>query len=208
MTSGPRREPLDEAGLHSDPVEQFRRWFVEACAGESDADRMTLATAGRDGRPSARIVLLRGIEAPGFVFFTNYRSRKGRDIDDNPRVALLFHWPWLGRQVRVEGTAERLPAVESDLYFARRPVGSRLSAIVSPQSEVVSGRTELRDQIRETVVRMRRGRARIVRPEHWGGYRVTPSAFEFWQSGRHRLHDRLRYREVEPGRWRIERLAP
>lgn len=207
MTTRPRGEALDERDLHPEPVEQFRRWFTEASA-RGEADRMTLATASLEGVPSARIVLLRGVSPRGFVFFTNYRSRKAREIESNPRVALLFHWPSIGRQVRIEGTAERLGAAESDAYFRRRPVGSRLSAIVSPQSAPIGGRQELRERIREIAAQLRRERAPIRRPEHWGGYRVVPRSFEFWQAGRNRLHDRLRYQETEPGRWRIDRLAP
>ncbi|OLD69882.1 MAG: pyridoxamine 5'-phosphate oxidase [Ignavibacteria bacterium 13_1_40CM_2_61_4] len=169
---------------------------------------MMLATASPDGHPSARMVLLRGFDARGFVFFTNFESRKGRELEANPRAALVFHWPHAHRQVRIEGAVERVSPPESDAYFDTRAVGSRLSAIASPQSQVVSDRAELERRVKDLVERHRRERVRICRPDYWGGYRVVPDAVEFWQAGRNRLHDRLRYLRREGGGWRIERLAP
>ena len=168
---------------------------------------MTLATATPEGRPSARTVLLRGVDARGFVFFSNYRSRKGHELASNPRAALVLHWPEAGRQVRIEGRVERVSPEESDAYFDARPVGSRLSTIASPQSEVVPGREDLERRVREIASRHRH-EDHIPRPEHWGGYRVIPEVVEFWQSGPHRLHDRLRYRRQAGGNWTLDRLAP
>jgi pyridoxamine 5'-phosphate oxidase len=201
--------PIEEHQFDPDPIEQFRRWYSAAAApGVVEPDRMTLATASPDGRPSARMVLLRGFDARGFVFFTGYASRKGRELEANPRAALVFYWPHAHRQIRVEGAVERVSARESDVYFDSRAVGSRLSAIASPQSEIVSGRAELERRVKDLVVRYRRQRVPIRRPTHWGGYRVVPSVIEFWQRGRNRLHDRLRYVRSEGSPWRLERLAP
>jgi len=200
---------LDEAAFGLDPIEQFNLWLAEASrAGADEPECMTLATATADGRPSARMVLLRGVDERGLVFFTNYESRKGRELADNPHAALVFHWPTLDRQVRVEGRVERVSAEESDAYFDARPLGSRLTAIVSPQSAVVSGRADLERRVRDLVARSRHDPGQLRRPDRWGGYRVIPSVVEFWQSGPHRLHDRLRYRRLEDARWLIERLAP
>ncbi len=166
---------------------------------------MTLATASRAGRPSARMVLLKGFGPEGFTFFTSYRSRKGRELAENPRAALVLYWPALGRQVRIEGRIARLGAAASDRYFATRPRGSQLSAAVSPQSRVVPDRSWL-ERRRDALARTTGGRA-PVRPRDWGGYRLSPAMFEFWRQRPDRLHDRIRYRRAR-GRWIRERLAP
>jgi pyridoxamine 5'-phosphate oxidase len=167
---------------------------------------MTLATAAHDGKPSARMVLLKGFDQNGFVFYTNYESRKGHELDENPRAALVFYWPELERQIRIEGRVEKLAQDESDAYFASRPLGSRLGAWASRQSEVISGRQVIESRLQELETEYK-DRA-IPRPPHWGGYRVRPEAIEFWQGRPSRLHDRLRYRKLEDGRWVIERLSP
>jgi pyridoxamine 5'-phosphate oxidase len=197
---------LTEADVHADPVEQFRVWFDQAlAAGVPDANAMALATTKPDGRPSARMVLLKHFDANGFLFFTNYQSRKGRELARNPAAALLFFWPQLERQVRIEGVVEFTTAEESDAYFRSRPLDSRLSAKASPQSEVVSGRGQLEQLLAE--VRARFPGDDVPRPPHWGGYRLTPELFEFWQGGPGRLHDRLEYYRAG-GAWRLRRLAP
>jgi pyridoxamine 5'-phosphate oxidase len=205
----PKESPLpvlNEASVHPDPIEQFRLWFEAAEAStEVQPSASTLATAARDGKPSARIVLLKGFTEAGFSFFTNYDSRKGRELEENPQAALVCYWASLERQVRIEGTVTRLSADESDAYFATRPFGSRLSTWVSPQSRVVADRTildrrmeELRKQYQEDV----------PRPPYWGGYVLAPLSIEFWQGRADRLHDRILYTRGGDGRWRIERLAP
>ena len=170
-----------------------------------EPNAMTLATAGPDGRPSARIVLLRGYDARGFVFFTNYESRKGRELEANPHAALVFHWHDLERQIRIEGPVERTSAEESDAYFETRPVGSRMGAWASRQSEVIADRKTLEDRVRALELEYPDGQVR--RPDYWGGYRVIPSVIEFWQGRPSRLHDRLRYTRSAHG-WFIERLSP
>ncbi|MCS6851034.1 MAG: pyridoxamine 5'-phosphate oxidase [Gemmataceae bacterium] len=200
------RVRLDEADLDPDPVRQLARWLAEAVsAGLPEPNAMALATASPTGRPATRMVLLRGLDDRGLSFFTNYLSRKGRELAANPWAALLFFWPQLARQVRVEGRVEVVSPAESDAYFRTRPRGSQLSAWASPQSEVVSGRDVLEARIQE-LDRQYAGRE-VPRPPHWGGYRVVPECFEFWQGGDHRLHDRFRYRRDADG-WRIDRLAP
>jgi pyridoxamine 5'-phosphate oxidase len=204
------REEYMRAGLHErelapDPFVQFGAWFEEALAsGMALPNTMTLATVSRDGRPSARAVLLKGFDARGFVFFTNYDSRKGRELAGNPRAALHFCWKELERQVGIEGSVERVSAAESDDYFASRPLGSRLSASISPQSETVTSRAVLESKLAEA---SKRWRDAPPRPPHWGGYRLAAEVFEFWQGRKDRLHDRLRYRSVGSA-WKIERLAP
>ena len=197
---------LLEAGVDPDPLRQFDAWFEEAAAaGVRTPEAMALATATRDGRPSVRMVLLKGLDERGFAFYSGYESRKGRDLAENPRAALLFHWYALGRQVRIEGEVERLPPEESDAYFASRPRGSRLSAVASRQSEVISGRHVLDAGV--AVLTAALGDAAPARPDWWGGYRLAPDSFEFWQHRDDRLHDRLRYRR-DGDRWTIERLSP
>jgi pyridoxamine 5'-phosphate oxidase len=197
---------FSEQDLAADPVEQFRRWFAEAGeAGERLPETVVLATATADGVPSARAVLLKGVDARGFVVFTNHESRKGRELDANPHAALVFLWPTLGRQVRVEGSVERTGRDEVEDYFATRPRGSRLGAWASPQSTVIPSREALDALVAAAEERF--ADAEIQAPPFWGGYRVRPEAVEFWQHQDDRLHDRLRYRR-DGENWTVERLAP
>ncbi len=197
---------LEETELDPDPIGQFHRWFEEATLCEvPEPNAMTLATASAAGQPSARIVLLRGYDARGFVFFSNYDSRKGKDLRVNPQAALVFHWHDLERQVRIEGMVERTAPAESDAYFLGRPAGSRLGAWASRQSEVIAGREVLEQRVRDLELEFADGP--IPRPENWGGYRLVPSVLEFWQGRPSRLHDRLRYTRAA-GRWVIDRLSP
>ncbi len=194
---------LRRSDLDPDPLAQFAAWFLAAGeAGVPVPEAMALATATPDGAPSARMVLLKGFDERGLVFFTSYGSRKGRELAANPRAALLFHWQPLGRQVRVEGAVSRVPVDESESYFRSRPLGSRLSAIASDQSEPVAARAEL-----EARVAALEGDAYPPRPASWGGYVLAPAAYEFWQHRDDRLHDRFRY-ERDGGGWRIDRLQP
>jgi pyridoxamine 5'-phosphate oxidase len=196
---------LHEDQVADDPLVQFRAWFDQAlAAGLPEPNAMTLATVGADGAPSARIVLLKGID-DGFVFFSNYTSRKGQEIAHDPRVALIFYWNELERQVRVEGRAAPTDTATSDAYYASRPRGSQLGAWASPQSTVVHGRAALDARLAETAAHY--GEGTIPRPPHWGGYRVVPHTIEFWQGRSNRMHDRIRYQRAEHG-WRRERLAP
>jgi pyridoxamine 5'-phosphate oxidase len=200
------RAGLAESDVASDPVEQFRRWFDEAlAAGLYEPNAMTVATAAPNGRPSARVVLLKGFDERGYVFYTNYEGRKGRELEENPRAALLFYWGELERQVRVEGTVSRVSKEESDAYYASRPRGSRLGAWASEQSRTVEGREVLEDRIEDLEAEYE-GRE-VPRPPFWGGYRVVPEVVEFWQGRENRLHDRIVYRRRGAG-WRIERLQP
>jgi pyridoxamine 5'-phosphate oxidase len=192
---------LREADVAPDPLEQFRRWRAEA----GEPDTMALATAMPDGAPSVRMVLLKGADENGFVFFTGYGSRKGGELAANPQAALLFHWAAPGRQVRVEGEVERVSAAESDDYFATRPRGAQLAAAASRQGRVLANRAQLDEAVAE-LTREYEGRD-VPRPEHWGGYRVRPRTYEFWQHRDDRLHDRLRYRR-DGDAWLLERLAP
>jgi pyridoxamine 5'-phosphate oxidase len=199
------RESLDEHDVAPDPIAQFNRWFDEAVAAKMPmVNSMTLATVSASGQPSARIVLLKGVDARGFVFFTNYASRKGADLAANAAAALLFHWIELEREVRIEGPVEKVSAQESDEYFNSRPLGSRHAAIASPQSAVVTNRAVL--EARFADAEKIHGEAPL-RPRHWGGYRVLPAALEFWQGRANRLHDRVLYTH-HTGGWKIERLAP
>lgn len=198
---------LDEKTIDPDPIRLFRSWFDEAIgSGSRLPDAMTLATATRDGRPSARMVLLKGVDRDGFVFYTNYGSQKARELDENPRAALVMYWVQLDRQVRVEGTVERVSATESDEYFRTRPRESQLGALASPQSEVIDSRDVLVDRFRE-LDELYRDRE-VDRPEYWGGYRLKPERIEFWQNRAGRLHDRIVYERQRDGSWTIKRLAP
>jgi pyridoxamine 5'-phosphate oxidase len=199
------RAGLSEASADPDPILQFERWFEDALRARLPLpNAMTLATVSASGAPTARAVLLKGIDRGGFVFYTNYRSRKARELEALDAACLMFLWPDLERQVRIEGRAEKVAAGESDEYFASRPLGARLSAWASPQSERVASRGVLEQSLAEA--RARHGEA-PPRPSHWGGYRVIPSAIEFWQGRADRLHDRLLYTRVGNG-WEIARLAP
>jgi len=199
---------LTKHSVDSSPIRQFQRWYDEVRASgvsEQDATSMTVATATRIGRPSARIVLLKSFDDRGFVFYTNYQSRKAQELSENPRACLLFYWPQLWRQVRIEGEVEKIPATESEEYFQSRPLGSKLGAWASDQSEVVDRRETLEARFAELQKRFGED---VPRPEHWGGYRLKPNSIEFWQGRDNRLHDRLRYRLEEDGSWLIERLGP
>lgn len=196
---------MEESNVHPDPIVQFRSWFDEAMAtGVREPDAMTVATAGVAGMPAARTVSLRGFDERGFAFYTNYRSPKALDLDENPRAAIVFHWREVERQVRATGTVARLPREESLAYWRNRPLGSRLSALISPQSEVVSDRAEL-DAAYEAAASRYDDDPPL--PEFWGGFVVTPVEIEFWEGRPNRLHDRIRYRRVED-EWERERLAP
>ena len=201
------RDSLDETSIDPDPIRQFQTWFDDAIAdGLKLPEAMTLATATREGKPSARIVLLKQVDERGFVFYTNYRSQKAGELDDNTNAALVFYWPQHDRQVRVEGTVTRVSAAESDAYFQTRPRDSQIGALVSPQSEVISGRDVLETRTRELEETHRD--QLIQRPAHWGGYIVSPQRIEFWKARPSRLHDRLVYERQSDGSWRISRLAP
>ncbi len=199
------RAELDESASLADPLAQFELWLQQAISGElPEPNAMTLATVGADGRPSTRVVLIKGCDSRGIVWYTNYDSRKGRELAAHPQAALQFHWVELERVVRIEGQVEKVDAAESDAYFASRPLDSRIGAWASPQSEVISSRSVL-------VANAARYGAQYLlnppRPPHWGGYRLVPDRWEFWQGRRSRLHDRLRYR-LEAQQWIRERLAP
>jgi pyridoxamine 5'-phosphate oxidase len=198
-------QPLSEAESDGDPFRQFAHWFEQVRELETDPTAMALATASRDGRPSVRTVLLKGVDERGFVFYTNYNSRKGKDLAVNPRASLLFLWRSVERQVRVDGVAEMVSPEESDAYFATRPLDSRWSVYASHQSEVIESREAL--ESRFTIARQTYGE-NVPRPKWWGGYRIVPDELEFWQGRPSRLHDRLRYAKQTDGAWRRARLAP
>ena len=201
------RAALDESNVSTDPFEQFARWLADAeRAGGPEPNAMTLATAGKDARPSARVVLLKGVDEHGFAFFTDYRSRKGQELDANPHAALVFYWPVLERQVRVVGRVERLSPAASWAYYRTRPEGSRIGAWASRQSTVLADRAELERRVAE-VSASYAGRE-IPLPPHWGGYRVVPDEIEFWQGRTDRLHDRFQFTRTEGSAWRRVRLSP
>lgn len=196
---------LNEQDAPPEPLALFAQWYDAAVHAQlPEPGAMTLATATPDGVPSARMVLLRGFDERGLTFFTNYRSRKAAELDANPRAALVLFWAPLHRQIRVEGTVEKVSAAESDAYFRGRPHGSRLGAVASPQSEIIAGRHLLEERVAQLKALYPDD---VPRPDHWGGYRVVPYVFEFWQGRESRLHDRLRYRRTTSG-WLVERLAP
>jgi pyridoxamine 5'-phosphate oxidase len=201
-------QPLREADVNRDPLRQFAAWFEEARdAGVSQPEAMALATADASGAPSVRMVLCKGYDERGFVFFTNYDSRKGTELHANPRAALLFHWEAFGRQVRIEGGVQPVTPQETEAYVRVRPRGSQLSALASPQSQVIESRSALEAQVADLAARYPND---VPVPQRWGGFRLTPRLFEFWQHRDDRLHDRLRFTPEPdaPAGWRIERLAP
>ena len=198
---------LTEKDLARDPFRQFDKWFQEAGAAKiAEPNAMTLATVGRDGRPSARTVLLKGVDGRGFVFYTNYESHKGRDLEVNPRAALVFPWVAQERQVLIEGAVTKVTREESEAYFHSRPLPSQLGAWASAQSTIVSGRAVMEDSLK--ALEKKYAGQTVPLPPHWGGYRLNPETVEFWQGRRSRLHDRLRYRREKDGSWTVERLAP
>ena len=196
---------LDESAAAASPFDQFQRWFGEALNAEvAEANAMTLATVAADGRPAARIMLIKALDERGVTFFSNYESRKGHELSHNGHAALLFFWPALQRQIRIEGVVEKIPAAESDQYFASRPLGSRLGACASPQSREIASRAVLAARFEDSVATLG---DHPPRPPHWGGYRLIPDRFEFWQGRESRLHDRIGYQQADGG-WRVFRLAP
>ncbi len=200
------RAELDESASHADPLMQFDQWLNEAISSEvPEPNAMTLATVGSDLRPSTRVVLIKDYDARGIVWYTNYESRKGRELAGNPFAALQFHWVELERVVRIEGVVERVSAEESDTYFNSRPLDSRIGAWASPQSEVIPGRTVLVTNAAKYAAQFM---LQPPRPPHWGGYRLKPDNWQFWQGRKSRLHDRLRYTQQSEGEWLRERLAP
>jgi pyridoxamine 5'-phosphate oxidase len=198
---------LRESDVHPNPFKQFEKWFEEAMAAHPDEpNAMALATATKDGVPSARMILLKGFDERGFVFFTNYDSQKGRELEQNPQAALVFYWPELAKQVRVTGEVSQVMKEESEAYFQSRPIGSQLGALASHQSQVIPNREVLERRLEELTAEYQN--RPIPLPPHWGGYRLSPRAIEFWQGRPNRLHDRLRYTRQANGRWLIERLSP
>lgn len=200
-------ETLSESGAESNAIAQFDNWWQEAIkSAVEEANAMTLSTATRDGKPSARIVLLKDYDENGFVFFTNYESHKGKELADNPQACIVFFWKELERQVRVEGIVEKVSSEESDAYFFSRPAGSQVGAWASPQSKLIAGRKVIEDNVIKYSEQFEE--ESITRPPHWGGYRLKPQLIEFWQGRESRLHDRLQYTLQQDGAWKIERLAP
>jgi len=199
---------LGDRDVLRDPIEQFRTWFEEVVSTDVvEANAMILSTVGQDCRPSSRAVLMKRFDADGIVFFTNYSSQKGREIEVNPYVSALFYWPSLQRQVRWSGPATRLPVEESDEYFQTRPRGSQIGAHVSPQSQAIPGREWLSDRFAELTAAFGEN-ADIPRPDHWGGYRIAPETIEFWQGRENRLHDRILFTRTDHGGWQTRRIAP
>jgi pyridoxamine 5'-phosphate oxidase len=199
---------LTKATADRNPLRQFEKWFRELASrgvSEQDATSMTLATSNRQGEASARIVLLKSFDDYGFVFYTNYNSRKGADLAENPRACLLFYWPAVWRQVRIDGRVEKISAAESDEYFHSRPLGSKIGAWASDQSQVIPNRAELESRFEKFAQQFGDN---VPRPQHWGGYRLRPELIEFWQGRENRLHDRLRYTLQPDGTWDIKRLGP
>ncbi len=199
-----KKRKLDKADLHTDPITQFKQWLDEAIKADvEEPTAMTLATVDKNSHPSARIVLLKFINENGFVFFTNYKSKKGTDLQENPNAALVFFWPELERQVRVKGKVEKLDELISDEYFRSRPKESRISAIISPQSQPIPNREYLEEKVKEFITQ----KNEITRPPYWGGFILLPSEIEFWQGRENRLHDRFLFTK-KAGIWEIRRLAP
>ena len=197
------RDELDESASAADPMAQFQRWFEQALSGQlPEANAMTLATASKDGKPSARIVLLKEVTETGFVFFTNYNSQKGMDLTENPQAEILFFWDALERQVRIGGNVRKISQDESRAYFDTRPPESRAGAIPSPQSQKIESRAVIEEKIKTVLADNK-----LDMPEHWGGYILEPNYFEFWQGRHSRLHDRIIY-ELMEGNWKVGRLAP
>jgi pyridoxamine 5'-phosphate oxidase len=200
---------LHRTDLSPDPFEQFGRWFEESveAAGDREPNTMVLATATNEGAPSARVVLLKGFSARGVTFFTNYESRKAQQLAENPRAALNFHWPWLERQIQIEGLVEKVGREESKAYFDKRPIGSRFGAMVSRQSSVIESRKFLEERL--SALKAEYPSDNPPLPDYWGGYLLVPHRLEFWQGRENRLHDRFLYTQTTPtGNWRIDRLAP
>ena len=202
------KEALEESKISGNPIQQFQTWFYEVEASETvdEANAMSISSIGLDGFPKTRVVLLKKYYEEGFVFYTNYDSEKGRAIAAHPEVCLSFFWPSMERQVIIKGLAEKLPAAVSDNYFDSRPLGSRLGAMVSPQSQVIDSRAVLEDSLKS--LEAQAVEDQVKRPEHWGGYLVRPKSIEFWQGRPNRLHNRIRYSLEEDLNWKVERLAP
>ncbi len=202
------KEALEESKISDNPIQQFQTWFYEVEASETvdEANAMSISSIGLDGFPKTRVVLLKKYYEEGFVFYTNYDSEKGRAIAAHPEVCLSFFWPSMERQVIIKGLAEKLPAAVSDNYFDSRPLGSRLGAMVSPQSQVIDSRAVLEDSLKS--LKAQAVEVQVKRPDHWGGYLVRPKSIEFWQGRPNRLHDRIRYSLEEDLNWTVERLAP
>lgn len=200
-------EGLREADTNPNPFQQFQTWFDQVlAAGLPEPNAMTLATATKDGKPSARVVLLKGFDERGFVFYTNYQSQKGQELADNPQAALVFWWAELERQIRIEGQVEKVSAQESEEYFHSRPFNSQIGAWASEQSQVIDNREVL--EIRWQELKTKYENQEVSRPPHWGGFRLIPTSIEFWQGRPSRLHDRLRYRLINNSSWVLERLSP